>query len=198
MKNRGRKKQSRVQAQGFHKGSYALLMSSPRILFISLILRTDEPIYIQSFDDNGEFIKYNFQAHMALDLFSSASVRDQHAQQQQHEQQHEQHQSGALSLNALLLFVNDGLAVYGHETRTGLKIVVGVNNEPCEPNNSDSPPQARQSIQPRLGMLMSNIFQCYMRAIFNPFNTVEATTDEASTLLSATFDKNIKSIIEIW
>ena len=88
------------------------------IKFVSLISKDDTPLYIQSFEAQtpehaGDFLRYNFFSHMALDIFvlpASMAIREQNSASDQ---------------DPLLLFIQDDISVYGYETNTNLKIVVG-------------------------------------------------------------------------
>ena len=110
------------------------------IQFVSLISRTDKPLYIQSFlpeiapapkelttDEPTESVqststinkclKINFFSHKAQDIFSSPTslALREHQQQQQN------------SDGVLLLFIQDQVIVYGYESNNGLKIIVGMD-----------------------------------------------------------------------
>ncbi|EDK38247.2 hypothetical protein PGUG_02345 [Meyerozyma guilliermondii ATCC 6260] len=109
-----------------------------RICFVSLVSRDDSPLYIQAFDlpknvtgedtvNANRFLKYNFLSHMALDIFASPMTLSLHEQQQQEQRSAELDLGGAT-----LLFVQDDVTVYGNETSTGLKIIVGTTTETVE------------------------------------------------------------------
>ncbi|EER32137.1 conserved hypothetical protein [Candida tropicalis MYA-3404] len=178
------------------------------IQFISLISRTDKPLYIQAFniddlpsstndstiDKNkitttnsnaNKFLKFNFLSHMALDIFASPSSLSLREQQQQQQVQNKG------DLNTVLLFIQDQVMVYGYETNNGLKIVVGLD-------------QNYQINHKNLDKLFLDIHKCYLRTIFNPLNGIINNSpintfdhvDEGEILLqSSTFDKNIKKLV---
>lgn len=187
------------------------------IQFISLISRTDKPLYIQAFnidddhdDDDKEiqtdnkisttnvnankFLKFNFLSHMALDIFASPSSLSLREQQQQSQQQQSNNKG---DLNTILLFIQDQIMVYGYETNNGLKIIIGFD-------------QNYQINFKNLDKLFLNIHKCYLRTIFNPLNGIINNSsslssnnnnvfdhiDESEILLqSSTFDKNIKKLV---
>lgn len=128
----------------------------PSIHFVSLISRDDKPLYIQGFDlgdaadpaSANRFLKYNFLAHMALDVFALPVALNLREQQQ---------------LLVLLLFVHDDVTVYGLETNNGLKIVVGM---------SDEEPRAAA-----LAALFSQLHKCYLKTLCNPFTDLSLDTE---------------------
>ncbi|RCK56338.1 hypothetical protein Cantr_05947 [Candida viswanathii] len=180
------------------------------IQFISLISRTDRPLYIQAFniDDDAlktttnkettttatnananKFLKFNFLSHMALDIFaspSSLSLREQQSQSQH--QQSKGGSGGAGDISTILLFIQDQVMVYGYETNNGLKIVVGLD-------------QNYLIDQKSLDKLFLDVHKCYLRTIFNPLNSIandgsgDAADDGEILLQSSTFDKNIKNLV---
>lgn len=159
------------------------------ICFVSFISRHEKPLYIQSFDlfpekddkvATNNFLKYNFLSHMALDIItspSSVSIR-------------EQQQDGDIKSGAVLLLVQDNVTVYGYESNTGLKIIVGFNN------------QAR--IQKELSQLLPlrdlflSIHKVYIKTICNPFKDSVVDLDDEQILQTPKFDKSIKNIVEKW
>lgn len=147
------------------------------VQFISLISRDDRPLYIQSFDGEGEspndFLKYNFLSHMALDVYASPTLIGLRELQQADDS----------NTAVLLLFIQDGTAVYGLETNNGLKIVAGLAHK-----------DGSAISKVRVHELFSLIQKCYLRATFNPF----ATGDEEAMLQNGAFDKNVKSIVDGW
>lgn len=95
--------------------------NSQQIKFAAIISRDDKPLYLQAFEPDvpkrknaNNFLKYNFLSHMSLDVFSSSSSLNLREQQKVGEN------------DALLLFIQDGITVYGYETNTNLKIIVGL------------------------------------------------------------------------
>lgn len=153
------------------------------VSFISLISRSDQPLYIQLFLPGSndpatanEFLKFNFLSHMGLDVFSSPTSLTLREQQQQH-----QSNQGVAPIY-LLLFIQDGILVYGYETNNGLKILVGL----VEPETTE-----------RLNQLFLKIHKCYLRAVCNPFNGGVEDADK-SIENSATFDRNLKQVVAQW
>lgn len=163
------------------------------ILFVALISRDAKPLYMQMFDertqnmsnsatatlegentDNGVskenpglFLKYNFLAHMALDVFASPMAL----------------LSRETAVDGVaLLFVQDSVSVYGMESNNGLKIVVGMDNE-CENNT--------------LRDLFGRIFRCYIRTVCNPFSEVLGVRDCENMLQTERFDARIKEAIRL-
>lgn len=152
------------------------------IHFVALVSRDDRPLYIQLFDvdmdasdpqtksDNAnKFLKYNFLAHMAVDVFASPVSLNLREQQQ--------------SDGVLLLFIQDDVTVYGMETNNGLKIVVGTYG--------DDAPSAL------LKALFSQIHKCYLKTICNPFSSF-GELDAESLLQTPRFDKSVGSIVAQW
>lgn len=156
--------------------------SIPMVCFVSLISRTDQPLYIQLFlpestdaANANEFLKFNFLSHMALDVFSSPALVTLREQQQLHTK------TGVPPI-FLLLLVQDDVSVYGYETNNGLKIIVGLAKPPATA---------------RLNELLLTIHKCYLRAICNPFNAVGDDVDK-SIENSPTFDRRLKEVVKAW
>lgn len=185
-----------------------------QIRFVSLISRDNRPLYIQDFlpieqsnkDDDkstkseelNELLKYNFLSHMSLDVFESpfAPVGTHSAQGK-----------------PTLLFVQDGILVYGSESLTGLKIVIGCSRyNPTKTNkiNKDNKGEevAKISNEKSIGNLegftdtdmievsdlesITNLIRKeYIRYSCNPF----LDPKEESEIKSEKFDSNIKNII---
>lgn len=143
------------------------------ICFISLISRDDKPMYIQSFehkDDTNNFLKYNFLSHMALDILASpASISIR-----------EEQQNTDITGGALLLVVQDQVTVYGYETSTGFKIVIGLDNDHKIPEKL-------------IKELFLEVHGKYLKTICNPF--LEENTDALQT---GSFDKKVKMIVKNW
>ncbi|RLV90270.1 hypothetical protein JA1_004659 [Spathaspora sp. JA1] len=156
------------------------------IQFVSIISRSDKPLYIQSFgientntsENANKFLKYNFLSHMALDIFASPdSLMLRQPSQKDN------------SINVVLLFIQDQVMVYGYETTNGLKIIVGIDQS-----------FALQD-QRILRQLFLDIHKCYLRTIFNPFSKIteeEEQENDDIELSTPTFDKNIKKIVDRW
>ncbi|GME76611.1 unnamed protein product [Ambrosiozyma monospora] len=126
----------------------------------------------------NELLKYNFLSHMALDIFESpfASLP---AQQQQY----------AASANKIyqLLFVQDGIFVFGQETNTGLKIVLGCSRK----ENDDVALQSSEGLNP----VFKDVHRAYLRLICNPFRS---TDDVDQEIENPRFDKRVKEIVNNW
>lgn len=189
-----------------------------RIQFVSLVSRKDVPLYIQSFDigpmdsENPEnankYLKYNFLSHMALDIFASPSSTSLREQQQDIEE----------NGGAILLFIQDDITVYGYETNTGLKIIVGLgmretSSEDKQDNSKSSPtPESSNSAQEstkssaistkkpmKLKDLFSQLHKSYIHIICNPFTNLSGNLADNETILQSTkFDKSISKIVDNW
>lgn len=170
-----------------------------KIKFVSLISRQDQPLYIQAFDlpENttepkvaNEFLRYNYLSHMALDIFASGVSINLREQQQQDSERTD----GAI----LLLFQEQNCSVYGYQSNTGLKIVVGLGFR----NNTDSQEQDKNT-SPDKKMQLKDLFldiqKCYIRAICNPFNYLDGSpqTNE-KTFQSPKFDRSIRASVTQW
>ncbi|KAI5952177.1 hypothetical protein CANMA_005095 [Candida margitis] len=181
------------------------------VQFVSLISRTDKPLYIQSFlsdtdaiakDTNEEevevageetnksvqptttinnFLKFNFFSHMALDIFSSPTSLALREQQQQ------QNSNGVL-----LLFIQDQVIVYGYESNNGLKIVVGMD-------------QSATINQDNLHKFITSVYKLYLRVVCNPFRNFTANehdesanygNEEEDVLNSHKFDEGVKKLVD--
>ncbi|CAK9439859.1 uncharacterized protein LODBEIA_P39590 [Lodderomyces beijingensis] len=174
------------------------------IQFISLISRSDELLYIQSFQsaskttaakpthsETNRFLRFNFFSHMALDIFlspTSLALREQQSQQQGDDQYD----------GVLLLFIQDQVMVYGYESNNGLKIIVGVD-------------QAISVDVRRLRKLINDVYRLYLRILCNPFRNfgknsaaerdesgAEAGGHEGETeiLKGTKFDSGVESLVE--
>lgn len=155
------------------------------------------PLYIQAFDipenitaedseNANRFLKYNFLSHMALDVFASPVALSLHEQQLQEQRLSELDLGGVT-----LLFVQDDITVYGKETSTGLKIIVGTSDKTQE-ENSDAASK-KQSFSD----LFSQILRCYLRIVCNPFSTIEQN-NPATILQGPKFDNKVREIVEEW
>lgn len=158
------------------------------IVFVALISRDDKPLYIESFDPSNHpnrFLKYNFFAHMALDIFLSPTAIGLREQQLQHQNT----DTGGV----VLLFIQDDVAVYGYETNNGLRIVVGFSDEVTD-GNGDTP-----SVRPSriLKDLFLRIHKYYLKVKCNPFTAVDEDESELLTK-SASFGRGITSIVDSW
>lgn len=178
------------------------------IQFVSLISRTDKPLYIQSFipeldqdhpkEHNSDeqqhqsvqststinkFLKFNFFSHMALDIFSSPTSLSLREQQQQ------QNPNGVL-----LLFIQDQVIVYGYESNNGLKIIVGMD-------------QSVTINQDNLYKFITSVYKLYLRVVCNPFRNFglvngqqdkqeNENENEEDLLNSPKFDQGVKKLVD--
>lgn len=186
------------------------------IRFVSLISRENKPLYIQSFTESdinnetsaetepdsiemNELLKYNFLSHMSLDVFESPFAP-----------------SGILNNTGkpALLFVQDGILVYGIETQTGLKIVIGCSRFEKTINEEDEDDKSTDAArifekEDNLGSLqgfaekdvkeamdlqvvINKIKKEYVRYTCNPFFDVKKQEE----ISNPKFDLNIKKIVE--
>lgn len=170
-----------------------------KVKFISLISRQDQPLYIQAFDlpedtsdpqNANEFLKYNFLSHMALDIFTSGASLNLREQQQQDKEK---------TSRAILLFIQEEVTVYGYQSNTGLKIVVGfgARESTIEQNQNQEKEAPKNKIL--LEDLFLDVHKCYIRAICNPFNYLDGSpqTNE-KTLQSPKFDRSIRATVSQW
>ncbi|RKP29955.1 snare-like protein [Metschnikowia bicuspidata] len=113
----------------------------------------------------GSFLKYNFLAHMALEVFAAPlalAARE------------------VLADGVVLLFVQDDVAVYGMETNNGLKIVVGMSDE---------------IERTTLLRVFGRIHRSYTRTVCNPFSEVLGAQDCENMLQTEKFDEKIRAAI---
>ncbi|GMM36381.1 hypothetical protein DASC09_037060 [Saccharomycopsis crataegensis] len=200
-------------------------MGAP-IYFVALITRDNRPLHIQKFspfekssqgeseiqDDDkattsgdtvdaspcfvdsrsaNELLKYNFLSNMALDVFSSAL-----------------YEPSSVDQNCSLLFVEDGISVYGYETNTGLKIVVGTATHGAgargagviseesggSGNGGGFIGVGGGDVGKSLDGIFKNIHKAYLRLICNPFQPL----DENAVISSKKLDKSIVEVVEVW
>ncbi|OBA22349.1 snare-like protein [Metschnikowia bicuspidata var. bicuspidata NRRL YB-4993] len=154
---------------------------SASVLFVSLVSRDDKPLYIQSFEgaENahalpqhaGQFLKYNFLSHMALDVFASPMSLHLREQQEDHD-------------GVLLLFIQDDVYVYGMETNNGLKVVVGASNE--------------IGARPALRLLFLRIHRAYLKTVCNPFTDVSSAGDCEQMLHTPAFERRMHALVGDW
>lgn len=116
--------------------------------------------------DAGVFLKYNFLAHMALDVFASPLALSSREN---------------LPEGVILLFIQDDVVVYGMETNNGLKVVVGMDDE---------------MVRPKLVELFTRIHRCYIRTVCNPFSEVLGVRDCENMLQTDKFDAKIREAIQ--
>ncbi|ODQ78390.1 hypothetical protein BABINDRAFT_39270, partial [Babjeviella inositovora NRRL Y-12698] len=109
---------------------------------------------------NG-LLKYNFLSHMALDSFLLPFYDSQKG--------------------SSLFFIQDSIAVYGYETNTGLKIVVGTST--------------RDSVGEALRPVFQQIHKVYIRLMCNPFQSI---TDEQTLSDNKRMQSSIMGIVDTW
>lgn len=186
-----------------------------RIRFVSLISQNNRPLYIQAFlpqtsgdskDEMNELLKYNFLSHMSLDVFESPFCPPA---------------AHSVEGKPCLLFVQDGILVYGCESQTGLKIVIGCSRYEGEAvqaeetasgdsvSDSGASTAAAKTTSNSLGSLegfaetdvmeaselvavTNSIKKEYIRHTCNPFLEVKEETE----IKSRKFDGSIKKIVE--
>jgi hypothetical protein len=100
-------------------------------------------------------LKYHFLANMALDVFLSPLYDGE---------------PGVPSL----MFIQDGVNVYGYETNTGLKILVGTNGE----------------IDQSYDVIFKKLHKLYLGIVVNPFNNGAINEDKLS--------KRVTQVISEW
>lgn len=182
--------------------------NSQKIKFAAIISRDDKPLYLQAFEPESpkskninDYLKYNFLSHMSLDVFSSSASLNLREQQKVGDN------------DALLLFIQDGITVYGYETNTNLKIIVGLGvheteEDATEEGNEEqvSKGDADLKIIEKTGLavdrratlndIFSQIHKSYLRVICNPFTNLAGHDD--TVLQSPAFDNAIKRIVSQW
>ncbi|ESX01352.1 hypothetical protein HPODL_05167 [Ogataea parapolymorpha DL-1] len=147
------------------------------ILFVSLISRDNRPLYIQPFvagsaaDERtaNELLKYNFLSHMSLDIFESPFAQPA--------------PDPNTKKTYVLLFVQDGVYVFGHQTSTGLRIVVGATRA-----ENELPDEG-------LNGVFADIQRAYLKLVCNPFKTIESENEEIE---NPRFDRQIKEAVARW
>ncbi|CAK7897413.1 TRAPP-associated protein Tca17p [[Candida] anglica] len=157
-----------------------------KIRFISLISPNDQPLYIQSFDgskDSANYLKYNFLSHMALDVFASPASLGLKEQIRSSED------------GSLLLLIQDGVRVYGYETNTNLKIIIGLGEGEVDQEDTGEA-NSHSSVNRSLEEVFVQVHKCYLRVICNPF--VDMTGNNDSLLSTPSFDLSIKHIVNEW
>lgn len=174
--------------------------------FVSIISRDDKPLYIQAFGlDQAEFndpknankfLQYNFLSHMALDILASPislQIREQQDSTEDNE-------------GVILLFIQEGINVYGYETSTALKLVVGLGREE-ESRKQENDDKSGSTINikaerdgvKRIKDLFMQIHKCYIKAICNPFSNFDVENLGLEEILqNERFDHNVKRIVNEW
>ncbi|OBA15208.1 uncharacterized protein OGAPODRAFT_9453 [Ogataea polymorpha] len=140
------------------------------ILFVSLISR--DPFVAGSAADEctaNELLKYNFLSHMSLDIFESPFAQPA--------------PDPNTKKTYVLLFVQDGVYVFGHQTSTGLRIVVGATRA-----ENELPDEG-------LNGVFADIQRAYLKLVCNPFRTIESENEEID---NPRFDRQIKEAVVRW
>jgi len=136
----------------------------------------DDSIETKSFIDErtkeNELLKYNFLSHMALDVFDSPFMPAA-----------ETEPKAGRTYN--LLFVHDGVFVFGQETNTGMKIVLGCSREEHTTDQSER----------NLNGVFKKVNRAYLRLVCNPFITSEKIDSEIENVQ---FDRSISDIVARW
>lgn len=114
---------------------------------------------------------------MALDIISSPTSMSIREQQQTHDTQVLNEEN-----RVLLLVVQDDVSVYGYESNTGLKIIVGFDNN-------------TKTTEQNIYDLIKAIYKFYIKTVCNPFVEVGNNPD---ILQTHSFDKNIEAIVIKW
>ncbi|ODV94834.1 hypothetical protein PACTADRAFT_50690 [Pachysolen tannophilus NRRL Y-2460] len=124
---------------------------------------------------SNELLKYNFLSHMALDIFESPFYDSEE------------------NTNKNLLFIQDGIAVYGYATSTGFKVVLGSS--------------AKENISDVLYPLFRQIHRTYIKLISNPFYQQYQLEDKTGNknggldeggIDNLKFSESIKRIVTDW
>lgn len=175
------------------------------VLFISLISRDDQPLYIQGFEQiirkdepsinheipelqrqNSGSDPKNIQIHpedankFLKYNFLSHMALDVFASPMSLHLREQQGDSDGI----LLLFIQDDVTVYGMETNNGLKLVLGMSGE--------------VSTRPQLKTLFLKVHKAYLKTVCNPFTDVLRTGDHDKMLHTTAFDARIKTLVMEW
>ncbi|KAH3687576.1 hypothetical protein WICPIJ_001437 [Wickerhamomyces pijperi] len=166
-----------------------------RIYFVSIVSRDNKPVHIQplshlpgflplpitplsSTDEQSnepplpprptdsqssrftkeELLKLHTLTNTTLDIFTSPS-----------------HSSSSHPANTpRLLFIQDGVLIYGMQTNTRTKFIVGVSENIRRGEDRDVWERDREIMRSRLSGLMKNIWGCYLgTVVLNPFNCID-------------------------
>ncbi|KAK9485590.1 Sedlin, N-terminal conserved region-domain-containing protein [Lipomyces starkeyi] len=166
-----------------------------RIYLVALMGRENNPLYVRSFapetastshdpdsigvssyDDSSSIgsasakvsisrdteLRYHFLAHISLDVFAARLPQK------------------TSDSDFGLLFVQDGMAMYGWMTNTGVKIVLGF--------------ASGEIIGSEIRSIFRAIHFAYISLVCNPFYTV----DERRPIHSRKFDINVRRIVDAW
>lgn len=174
------------------------------VLFILLISRDDQPLYIQSFETDPKSEK-NTESPSPSQA-PDASIEDSSANKILAQEANQFLKYNFLSHMALdifaspmslhlrelqgdpdgilLLFIQDDVTVYGMETNNGLKLVVGMSEE--------------ISIRSKLKQLFLHVHKAYLKTVCNPFTNVLTDGDHLKMLQTTTFDTRMKTLVHEW
>ncbi|KAK9463082.1 Sedlin, N-terminal conserved region-domain-containing protein [Lipomyces oligophaga] len=146
------------------------------IRLVALIARENNPLYVNSFLDplaslstkeisafeNEASLRFHLLAHVSLDVFAARLP------------------SKSADSDFGLLFVQDGIAVYGWMTNTGIKIVLGFNSG--------------EVVGSEIRSIFRAIHFAYISLVCNPFYSI----DDRHQIKSRKFDASIRRIVEAW
>lgn len=152
-----------------------------QIKFIALISRDNQPVCIETClgndNDNGngngdgsdclnEELKYNFLSHMALDALECAESPTTTTTTTTSTPAG----AGSTSPRTMpaLLFIEDGVSVYGNVSAAGFKVVIGATNTTCTGTTSSSHLR-------RLSDAAARARRVYIDWASNPFSLYEPT-----------------------
>ena len=128
--------------------------------------------FIDGRTKENELLKYNFLSHMALDVFDSPFMPAAETEPK-------------VGHTYNLLFVHDGVFVFGQETNTGMKIVLGCSREEHTTDRSER----------NLNGVFKKVNRAYLRLVCNPFITSEKIDSEIENVQ---FDRSISDIVARW
>ncbi|KAK9381314.1 Sedlin, N-terminal conserved region-domain-containing protein [Kockiozyma suomiensis] len=139
------------------------------IRLLALMGRENNPLYVRSFDptlstedDQKTDLRYHFLAHIALDVFAARLP------------------TKSADSDFGLLFVQDGIAIYGWMTNTGVKIILGFSSG--------------EVIGSEIRSIFRAIHFAYISLVCNAFYDV----DERQPITSRKFDISVRRIVEAW
>ncbi|KAK9468349.1 Sedlin, N-terminal conserved region-domain-containing protein [Lipomyces arxii] len=133
------------------------------IRMVAFMGRENNPLYIKNFESSSNKLKYHFLAHISLDVFSSRLLLNK-----------------SLDSDFGLLLVQDGMALYGWMTNTGIKIVLGFGSG--------------EVIGSEIRSIFRALHFAYISLVCNPFYTL----DERKSITSVKFDLNVSRVVNAW
>ncbi|KAK9449890.1 Sedlin, N-terminal conserved region-domain-containing protein [Limtongia smithiae] len=146
-------------------------MPSP-ILLVALMGRENNPLYVRGFGaaatpvqsspPSAADLRCHFLAHIALDVFTARLP------------------ARSSDSDFGLLFVQDGVAMYGWMTSTGVKIVLGF--------------ASGEVVGSEIRSIFRAIHYAYISLVCNPFYTV----DDRRQIESRKFDINVRRVVDAW